>query len=484
MSVRAVTGPAPVHPGAGGSIESLFASQRRSAVQNRAKFTLKARLAMLSRLKATMKRRENDIIAALHADFRKPESEVRLTELFPVYQEISHARRHLRSWLRPHRVHGSLGMFGTAAEVRYQAKGVCLIISPWNYPVNLSLGPLVSALAAGNTAIIKPSELTPATSALIRDIVEETFPRDLVAVCEGDAQVSQALLDLPFDHIFFTGSPQVGKIVMAAAAKHLTSVTLELGGKSPTIVGSTANIEHAARKIVWGKFANNGQTCIAPDHVYVARDQAPALVDALRREIKRVYGQTDSQQKSGPDYCRIVNRRHFERLSALTDDATSRGATVLEGGVRDPGQNYFSPTILGGTTPQMAISQEEIFGPVLPIIEYDDLSSVVDAINAGPKPLAIYIYSEDDSIREYIIERTSSGGVCVNNNVVHFLHPNLPFGGVNNSGIGTAHGFYGFKAFSHERAILRDKFSILGLLFPPYTARVKQLIDLTVRILG
>ena len=484
MSVRAVTGPAPVHPGVGGTMESLFASQRRSAVENRAKFTLKARLAMLSRLKVTLKRRENDIIEALYADFRKPESEVRLTELFPVYQEISHARRHLRSWLRPHRVHGSLGMFGTAAEVRYQAKGVCLIISPWNYPVNLSFGPLVSALAAGNTAIIKPSELTPTTSALIRDIVEETFPRDLVAVCEGDARVSQALLDLPFDHIFFTGSPQVGKIVMAAAAKHLTSVTLELGGKSPTIVDSTANIEHAARKIVWGKFANNGQTCIAPDHVYVARDRAPALVDALRREIRRVYGQTDSQQKSGPDYCRIVNRRHFERLSALTDDATSRGATVLEGGARDPGQNYFSPTILGGTTPQMAISQEEIFGPVLPIIEYDDISSVVDAINTGQKPLAIYIYGNDDSTREYIIKKTSSGGVCVNHNVVHFLHPNLPFGGVNNSGIGTAHGFYGFKAFSHERAVLRDKFSILGLLFPPYTARVKQLIELTVRILG
>ena len=484
MSVRAVTGPAPVHPGVGDSIESLFALQRRSAVQNRAKFTLKARLAMLSRLKTTMKRRENDIIGALYADFRKPESEVRLTELFPVYQEISHARRHLRSWLRPHRVHASLGMFGTAAEVRYQAKGVCLIISPWNYPVNLSFGPLVSALAAGNTAILKPSELTPATSAVIREIVEETFPEELVAVCEGDAAVSQALLDLPFDHIFFTGSPQVGKIVMAAAAKHLTSVTLELGGKSPTIVDSTANIEDAARKIVWGKFANNGQTCIAPDHIYVARNQARALVDALRREIGRVYGQSDSQQKNGADYCRIVNPRHFERICALIDDASARGATILEGGVRDPTQKYISPTLIGETTPQMAISREEIFGPVLPIIEYDDIGSVIDAINAGPKPLAIYIYGEDDSTREYIIERTSSGGVCVNNNVVHFLHPNLPFGGVNNSGIGTAHGFYGFKAFSHERAILRDKCSILGLLFPPYTARVKQLIDLTVRILG
>lgn len=482
-AVTAITAP-PVHPGVEGAIESLFAAQRRSAAENRAKFSLKARLASLSRLKAILKRRENDIIGALYADFKKPESEVRLTELFPVYQEISHARRHLRSWMRPHRVHGSLGMIGIAAEVRYQAKGVCLIISPWNYPFNLSFGPLVSALAAGNTAIIKPSELTPTTSALIRDIVEEAFPRDVVAVCEGDAEVSQALLDLPFDHIFFTGSPKVGKIVMAAAAKHLTSVTLELGGKSPTIVDSTANIESAARKIVWGKFSNNGQTCIAPDHVYVSRNQAQALVDALRREIRRVYGQTDSQQKSGPDYCRIVVPRHFERLSALTADATSRGATILEGGARDPTQNYFSPTILGGTTPQMAISQEEIFGPVLPIIEYDDISVVVDAINAGPKPLAIYVFSNDAAVREDIILRTSSGGVCVNNNVIQFLHPNLPFGGVNNSGIGAAHGFYGFKAFSHERAILRDRFSILRLLFPPYTPTVKKLINLTVRLLG
>jgi len=484
VHIVTATAAAPLFPGGGEGIEALFESQRRSAVENRATFTLEARIAMLSRLKATLKRRENDIIGALYADFRKPESEVRLTELFPVYQEIVHARRHLRSWMRPHRVRGSLGMFGTAAAVRYQAKGVCLIISPWNYPVNLSFGPLVSALAAGNTAIIKPSELTPATSALIREIVEETFPRDIVAVCEGGAEVSQALLDLPFDHIFFTGSPKVGKIVMAAAARHLTSVTLELGGKSPTIVDSTANIEKAARNIVWGKFSNNGQTCIAPDHVYVSRNQAQALVAALRREIRRVYGQTESQQKSGPDYCRIVAPRHFERLSALTDDATSRGATILEGGARDATQNYFSPTIIGGTTPQMAISQEEIFGPLLPIIEYDDISAVIDAINAGPKPLAIYVFSDDAAVREEIILRTSSGGVCVNNNVVQFLHPNLPFGGINNSGIGAAHGFYGFKAFSHERAILRDKYSVLHLLFPPYTKTVKKLINITVQLLG
>lgn len=489
MNIHAVTAvpaatAAPVHPASGGEIKTLFEAQRRAAIANRTKFTLDARMAMLARLKDTMKRREADIVQALYADFKKPEPEVRLTELFPVYQEISHTRRHLRSWLKPHRVSGSLGMFGLSGEVRYQPKGVCLIISPWNYPVNLSFGPLVSALAAGNSCIIKPSELTPVSSALIREIVEETFPRDLVAVCEGDAEVSQALLDLPFDHIFFTGSPRVGKIVMAAAAKHLTSVTLELGGKSPTIVDATADIQDAARKIVWGKFANNGQTCIAPDHVYVARSQAQALVQALRQEIKRVYGQSESQQKSAPDYCRIVSSRHLERLSALTDEATSRGATILEGGVRDPGENYFSPTLIGATTPQMAISEEEIFGPILPIIEYDDLGTVIDAINAGPKPLALYVFSKNAAVCEDVIQRTSSGGVCINNNLVHFLHPNLPFGGVNNSGIGAAHGFYGFKEFSHERAVLRDRFSVLRLLFPPYTPTVKKLINLTVRFLG
>lgn len=484
MTVRALMSPTPAPYAAASRIEPLFARQREAAERNRVSFTLEARLENLSRLKEAIKRRESDIVRALHEDFRKPESEVRLTELFPVYQEISHARRHLKSWMRPHRIPGSLGMFGTSAQVRYQAKGVCLIIAPWNYPVNLSLGPLVSALAAGNTAIIKPSELTPATSTAIRDIVEQTFPEDIVAVCEGDAAVSQALLALPFDHIFFTGSPQVGKIVMAAAAKHLTSVTLELGGKSPTIVSTTANIEDAARKIVWGKFSNNGQTCIAPDHIYVARGKAKMLVDALRSEIRRVYGQSDGQQKSGADYSRIVNPRHFDRLSGLIDDASARGATILEGGVRDPTQNYISPTLIGDTTPQMAISQEEIFGPVLPIIEFDDVGTVVEAINSGPKPLALYVFSKDRAFIDKVVESTSSGGVCINHNVVHFLHPNLPFGGVNNSGIGSAHGFYGFKSFSHERPILKDKFSVLRILFPPYTPTVKKLIDLTVRILG
>ncbi|MGE8143533.1 aldehyde dehydrogenase family protein [Novosphingobium sp. NPDC080210] len=465
-------------------IQGLFACQRETVERDRSRFGLRDRLDSLTRLKDTIKRREGDIISALGADFRKPEPEVRLTELFPVYQEISHAKRHLRSWTKPHRVPGSLGMFGTSAHVRYQPKGVCLIVAPWNYPVNLSLGPLASALAAGNTAIIKPSELTPATSAIIRQIVEETFPREQVAVCEGDALVSQALLDLPFDHIFFTGSPQVGKIVMEAAAKHLTSVTLELGGKSPTIVDSTADIDDAARKIVWGKFSNNGQTCIAPDHIYVARNQAKSLVGALRREIRRVYGETECDQKCGEDYGRIVNSRHFDRLSALLDDATSRGALVLEGGVRDPDQKYLSPTLIGGTDPEMAISREEIFGPILPVIEYDDISRVIDTINTGPKPLALYIFSKHAPAWESIIERTSSGGVCINQNVVQYLHPNLPFGGVNNSGIGSAHGFHGFKAFSHERAVLRDRFSVLRLLFPPYTPAVKRLIDITVRILG
>ncbi|GAA0740483.1 MULTISPECIES: aldehyde dehydrogenase family protein [Sphingomonas] len=465
-------------------IQALFACQREAVERDRARFGLRDRLDSLTRLKITIKRREGDIISALASDFRKPEPEVRLTELFPVYQEISHAKLHLRSWTKPHRVPGSLGMFGTSAQVRYQPRGVCLIIAPWNYPVNLSLGPLASALAAGNTAIIKPSELTPATSAIIRQIVEETFPPEQVAVCEGDASVSQALLDLPFDHIFFTGSPQVGKIVMAAAAKHLTSVTLELGGKSPTIVDSTADIDDAARKIVWGKFSNNGQTCIAPDHIYVARDQARNLVDALRREIRRVYGKAETDQKGSPDYGRIVNSRHFDRLSALLDDATSHGALVLEGGTRDPAQKYIAPTLIGGTTHQMAISREEIFGPVLPLIEFDDIDSVIEAINAGPKPLALYIFSKDAAAWEAIIARTSSGGVCINQNVVQFLHPNLPFGGVNNSGIGSAHGFHGFKAFSHERAVLRDRFSVLRLLFPPYTPAVKRLIDITVRILG
>lgn len=466
------------------TLEEAFEDQRRTHFARRATFDLRARVAQLDHLRDAILRREAEIIAACAADFRKPASEVKLTEIFPVLQEIRHAKRHLEKWMRPKHAAATLGVFGTRARVRAEARGVCLIMAPWNYPVNLSLGPLVSAIAAGNSAIVKPSELTPHSARVIAEIVADAFSPDLVTVVQGDATVAQKLLALPFDHIFFTGSPTVGKIVMEAAAKNLASVTLELGGKSPTIVGPSADIRKAAKSIVWGKFANNGQTCIAPDHVFVHRAAASKFVKAVTEEILRVYGRTIDMQRSTADYCRIVNERHFIRVRDLIEDAKSKGACILQGGQTDAHENFVAPTLISNVSDHMAISREEIFGPILPIIEYDDIEKVVERINSDSKPLALYIFDRRKSFTEDIIERTSSGGVGVNLTVVHFLHPNLPFGGVNNSGIGAAHGEYGFRAFSHERAVMEDRYSITHMLFPPYTPKVRRLVDLVVRVLG
>tara|TARA_R100001460_G_scaffold7810_6_gene19670 strand:+ start:225 stop:1205 length:981 start_codon:yes stop_codon:yes gene_type:complete len=326
--------------------------------------------------------------------------------------------------------------------------------------------------------------MTPHTSKVIANIVAETFPPDLVSVIEGDAAVAQKLLALPFDHIFFTGSPAVGKLVMEAAARNLSSVTLELGGKSPTIVGPDANIKKAARYIVWGKFANNGQTCIAPDHVFVHRSIAAPFNEALKQQIGRIYGKTPEARQSTPDYCRIVNARHFQRVSSLIEDAKSKGANVFEGGITDAEENFIAPTLIANMSSDMDISREELFGPILPVIEFDDIDSVINKINDNPKPLALYVFDQNKSFARNIIERTSSGAAGINLTVVHFLHPDLPFGGVNNSGIGASHGEYGFRAFSHEKALMEDKHSLIHLLFPPYTRWVRRLIDAAVRILG
>ncbi|MEL0028406.1 MAG: aldehyde dehydrogenase family protein, partial [Perlucidibaca sp.] len=406
---------------------------------------------------------------------RKPPAEVELTEILPVVAEANDALRNLRGWMRPAGVWPSRMMIGTKGYMQYEPKGRCLIISPWNYPVNLSLGPLVSAIAAGNTVIIKPSEMTPAASRVIATIVAEVFTADEVTVIEGDAPVSQALLELPFDHIFFTGSPAIGKVVMAAAAKHLTSVTLELGGKSPTIVDESADVKLAAQNILWAKFTNNGQTCIAPDHIFVHDRVKDAFVQACRDVLKGVYG----EHPQGSDcLARVVNERHTSRVRALLDDAVARGATVLVGGEVDAADRFIAPTLLEGIPDDAKIMSEEIFGPLLPVIGYSDLGQVVERINAEPKPLALYIWSRNEDNIRRVMQQTSSGGACINHCVVQFLHGNLPFGGVNNSGIGSAHGHHGFKAFSHERAVVRTRIMLAKMFFPPYTAFTRKLIGI------
>lgn len=459
------------------ALPALFSRQKRRAIALRTS-DANTRIARLKALEAAVQTWRARLYAALASDLGKPETESDLSEILPVLSEIRHARRHLKSWMKPQRASATLTTFGTRARIRHEPRGVCLIVSPWNYPVNLALGPLASAIAAGNTAIIKPSELAPATSAVIAALLAETFADDEVAVMEGDATVATALLELPFDHIFFTGSPAIGKVVMTAAARHLTSVTLELGGKSPVLVDRGADIAKAAKAIAWGKFTNCGQTCIAPDHLYAHSSIHDELVRRVQTETARMYG---AGPTPGHDYGRIVNERHFDRIARLLDDARARGALV-EGGEADRSQRLLAPTFVSGAPKDAAIMQEEIFGPVLPIIPYDDVAEPIAAINAAPKPLALYLFAREKAFADRVIGETSSGGVGINTTMLHFLHGNLPFGGVNNSGIGNAHGFFGFRAFSHERAVLKDVASATPMLFPPYTKRVRMMVKSVLRL--
>ena len=461
----------------------VFASQQETALRWRSS-TAQQRLARITRLRDAVMARREQFYAAFAQDYRKAPAEVEASEFLPVMEEIRQARGLLKRWMKPTKMWPTTTMLGTSAWVQYQPRGRVLIIAPWNYPLSLCFGPLVSALAAGNTAIIKPSEMMPAVSSLMAAIIAEVFPSTEVALFEGGVATSSALLALPFDHIFFTGSPAVGKVVMTAAAKHLTSVTLELGGKSPTIVDASANLRLAAETIMWGKFLNNGQTCVAPDTLYVHASVKPAFIDECTKVLRERYGTTAAAQKQSPDLTRIVNVRHARRVAALLADAVARGALVQCGGEVDEDACYVAPTLLDNIAPGSAILEEEIFGPLLPIIGYTDLDQVIATINAAPKPLALYIWSRSQQHIDQVLLQTSSGGACVNHCVAQFAHGNLPFGGVNNSGTGNAHGAYGFRAFSHERAVLRSSpLMLIKMFFPPYTKNRSMLIRKTVDML-
>lgn len=461
---------------------ALFERQKRKAIEMRVE-PLKRRISRLKALQTWIMNQRERIKAAVHADFKKPLLEVDTSEIYPVLTEIKHTLSHLEQWVRPQKIDATLTYLGTQSEIRYEPKGVCLIISPWNFPFNLCAGPLVSCLAAGNTAVIKPSELTPHTSALVREMVAEIFEEDVVTVVEGAVDVSTALLDLPFDHIFFTGSPAVGKVVMKAAAQHLSSVTLELGGKSPTIIDATADLDDAARRIAFGKFFNNGQTCIAPDYVLVEHSVRDAFIEKLKSNVLALFGDGKSIEESSGSYARIVNGRHFERVNELVRDAIERGAKPQTLGPANASTNFMAPVILSDVSVGSQILEEEIFGPVLPILTFQTKEEVIDQVNSRPKPLALYIFSKSGAFREYVMSRTSAGGVCINECVLQFTHPNLPFGGVNNSGIGKSHGFYGFQAFSNEKPVLKQRGGWTGpyLLHPPYTEKMKKVVDVLLK---
>jgi len=461
-------------------MQSVFAAQQATAIRWRESLA-EQRLARLKRLREAVLAHRQAFYQAFEQDYRKPSAEVDVTELMPVLDEIRHAIGRLKQWMKPQKVSPTSLMLTTSAWIEYQPRGRVLIIAPWNYPLNLCFGPLVSALAAGNTAIIKPSEMMPNVSAVMAKIIREVFSSNEVALFEGGLPTAEALLALPFDHIFFTGSPMVGKVVMAAAAKHLTSVTLELGGKSPTIIDETANLRVAAETLMWGKFLNGGQTCVAPDYIYVHNSVKNEFIAECRAVIQNRYGLTAADQKASLDLTRIVNPRHTQRIAGLLNEAVEAGAKVMTGGEVDIGQCYIAPTILDQVPAQARIMTEEIFGPLLPILAYDNIDTVIADINANPKPLALYVWSFNDETVQKVVTRTSSGGVCINHCLMQFVHGNLPFGGVNNSGIGNSHGYFGFKAFSHERAVVKaSKLMMVRLFFPPYDDNRRKIIRMTV----
>lgn len=465
--------------GQSAEIKRVFEKQQAQALKLR-RATAQDRIYKLKKLKQMVLDNSAAIHEACEKDFRKRSTEVDLVEILPIIMEVNEAIRKTKHWMKDVRVPATLAMLGTQARVKMEPKGVSLIISPWNYPLNLTISPLVSALAAGCTAILKPSEMTPHCSQLMEEMVRDTFDEADVAVFQGEVKTSQDLLALPFDHIFFTGSPAVGKVVMTAAAKHLTSVTLELGGKSPAIFDKSANLKKHLGSLIWGKFANNGQTCIAPDLTYVHADLKDEFLAAAKAKLQEMYGQLD-QIKDNKDYCRIVNSKHYERIKGLLDDATEHGAKVSFGGFSDDSEDFLAPTLLTDVSTDSKIMQEEIFGPLMPVIFFNDVQEAIDDINSRPKPLALYVYASDNDFIDNVVNNTTAGGTCINTAMMQYLHGNLPFGGVNNSGIGAAHGYYGFKSFSHERAVLRERFSSSFLLMPPYTPFTQKLVDLTTK---
>lgn len=420
-----------------------------------------------------------EIRAALHTDMGKSQIEADLIEIYPVVKEIKHALAHLNRWTGKHFVPTPIAFFGSRSYVEYEPKGVCLLLSPWNFPLSLTLGPLVGAIAAGNTVVIKPSEFTPNTSHLVAKIIDNLFDEREVTVVEGAVDTATQLLELPFNHIFFTGSPQVGKIVMQAAAKNLTSVTLELGGKSPTIVDETADIDTAARRTVWGKWINSGQICIAPDYVFVHESKMEAFSEALLRYIRKFFGEDATQS---PDYSRMVNGRHLDRVKDYLDDSVEHGATVIYGGRIDKSANSMGPTVVKNVKPETSLMKNEIFGPVLPLLSYSDIGKVLQRINAGEKPLALYLFSTDNRKIRHIRKNTRAGTSCINHSGIQYFQPYLPFGGSNHSGIGKAHGFYSFQAFSNARSYYRQYIpNALELLTPPYRKWKEQLVEWTVK---
>ncbi|HEY2865184.1 MAG TPA: coniferyl aldehyde dehydrogenase [Casimicrobiaceae bacterium] len=455
-------------------IGKLFALQRTAFAEERYP-SHAARRDRLDRLVLLLERHEPEMIAAISEDFGlRPAQETRLTELFVVLVALRHARRHLARWMRSRRVPTPLYLLPGGSRIERQPLGVVGIISPWNYPVQLALLPVVAALAAGNRAMVKPSELTPRTSALLSALIARYFSPAELGVVNGGAEAGAAFARLPFDHLLFTGSTAIGRQIALAAAENLTPVTLELGGKSPALIHDDADLAVLAPRLASGKFLNAGQTCIAPDYVLVPRKRADVLAKALERAVTTLY----PDARDNRDYASIIDDRHYARLESLLSDARSKGATVIELGAgrgTPAGERRLAPTLVLDARDDMAVMQEEIFGPILPIETYATLDEAIARINVRPRPLAMYMFGGGTAERRRVLERTVAGGVTLDDTLWHFCNENLPFGGVGASGQGAYHGEYGFLAFTHQKAVFtQSRAAVSRVLYPPYGERFEK----------
>ncbi|MBB6451349.1 aldehyde dehydrogenase (NAD+) [Geomicrobium halophilum] len=426
------------------------------------------RIKQLNQLKKAIQDHEAEISAALEEDLGKSTFEAYVTEIGIVLNSISDAIKHLKTWDKPVKVKTPAYMQPSKSYIVNEPYGTVLIIGPFNYPFQLLMEPLIGAIAAGNCAVLKASEHTPATARVVKGMLAKIFYKEYIRVVEGGVDTNTALIHSRFDYIFFTGSPRVGKIVMEAAAKNLIPVTLELGGKSPAVVHKDANLKKAAERITWGKFLNAGQTCIAPDHVMIHADVKEKFMKLLKKKIEKFYG---SDIQHNDDYGRIINQGHFDRLTGIIEKDHD---ALVYGGGHDHSDHYIEPTILDISSREAASMQEEIFGPILPVLTFADINTAIADINGQPKPLAFYLFTENEKLQETIMERASYGGGCVNDTIMHVGNPHLPFGGVGSSGMGVYHGYYSYQTFSHQKSVMNKSTKVsTSFMYPPYKNKLK-----------
>ena len=452
------------------NLQDLFEEQKQAFLCRERPPSLAERKARLFALEQALKRYRHELAAAISADFgHRSKAETLLIEIFGCIDEIRHTRSRLRRWMKRQRVSTSLTMWPAGSEIHYQPKGVVGVMGAFNYPVYLTISPLVGALAAGNCVMLKPSELTPKSAEVLKKLIEETFdPTEVTVVC-GGLELSEAFAALPFDHLVFTGSTRVGKLVMAQAAENLTPLTLELGGRSPTIIADDYSIKPAANEIAHTKLLNAGQTCLAPNHVYVPREKQAELIEAIKQSMMKLY----RQMQDNPDYSWVINEQTCQRLSSLLEQAKEQGAEMISVFPEQPettvAQSCFPPVLVWNCPAEADLLQQEIFGPILPIIAYDDLGEVIQAVNAGDRPLALYLFSDKPAVVDRVLQQTVSGGVTLNSCMWHASQHDLPLGGIGASGLGRYHGFDGFESFSHKKSVFKTRrFKTTWFMQPPF----------------